>query len=314
VDVSTRKLRYFVAVAEELHFSRAAARLFVAQQALSKQVRELESDVGVQLLRRTTRSVELTPAGGAFLVAARKALEAIDAGVESARRAALGDGGVLRLGFLVGGALELGNPIIAEFSKRFPGVRLDLREFGFTDPASGLADGSSDVAFVRLPVGVSEIDYVPLFVEPLVVGVATNHRFAERPSVSIDEMLSEPIVVGRTADDVWRQFWTLDAYRAGATAAIAGLSNSVTEEVAIVAAGVGCTVTAAGSQRYIPHPAIRYLPITGAEPSILVVAWPKGRRTALVDSFVEVALAVRDRETDILALIERPFAGAGDLA
>src|SRR4030088_1556010 len=110
VDVQTRRLRYFVALAQELHFSRAAARLHIAQQALSKQIRELEENVGAQLLQRSTRKVELTPAGAAFLKAAHAALAAFDDGVQDARRLARGDAGTLRLGYVVGGALELTRP------------------------------------------------------------------------------------------------------------------------------------------------------------------------------------------------------------
>lgn len=98
MDAHTRRLRYFVAVAEELNFSRAAERLFVAQQALSKQVRELENDLGTTLLRRTTRSAELTPAGTVFLTAARATLAAFDDGVQAARAAPESAGGTLKVG------------------------------------------------------------------------------------------------------------------------------------------------------------------------------------------------------------------------
>ncbi len=308
MDVSTRKLRYFVAVAEELHFSRAAARLFVAQQALSKQVRELEDAIGAELLRRTTRSVELTPAGEVFLAAARSALETIDAGVESAQRAAVGDVGILRLGFIVGGALELTGPILTEFAEQHPGVHLELQEFGFDDPGAGLGDGTSDVAFVRLPSSVTEIDSLRLFVEPLVLAIADSHPLAQRTSVSTDEVLAGPIIVGRTADDAWQRFWTLDSYRAGASAPVTKLTNSLTEELSMVAAGVGCTVTAAGVARYAPHQGIAFVPIDAVEGSAVAVGWPKGRSTPLMERFVKVADAVRQRESKAVALIEHPFA------
>src|SRR5258706_7187474 len=152
VDVQTRRLRYFVALAEELHFSRTAARLHIAQQALSKQIRELEEAVGVQLLQRSTRKVELTPAGAAFLRAAHATLGAFDDGVETARRLARGEDGTLRLGYVVGRALELTRPIVEEFARRHPRVELHLREYGHDDRSAGLAGGSADVAFLRPPI------------------------------------------------------------------------------------------------------------------------------------------------------------------
>ncbi|MFJ8438830.1 LysR family transcriptional regulator [Kitasatospora griseola] len=106
VDVSSRKLRHFVAVAEELHFSRAAARLFVTQQSLSTQIRELEKAVGVTLLHRTTRSVELMPAGEVLLAAVRKSPAVLDTGMEAARPTHRGENGRVKVGFVIGAALE----------------------------------------------------------------------------------------------------------------------------------------------------------------------------------------------------------------
>lgn len=307
MDVSTRKLRYFVAVADELNFSRAAARLFVAQQAVSKQIRELEDDVGAQLLTRTTRSVGLTPAGVVFLSTARDALATIDAGVEAARRAAQGDVGILRLGFTVGGAMELMEPIVTEFGATNPGVHIQMREFGFDDPSAGLADGSSDVAILRPPISATDIELQPLFVEPLVIGLASSHRLAQRDSVSVHELLAEPLVVARTPDELWRRIWTLENYRGGTRAPIVALTSSHTEELALVASGVGATVTVAAAARYTPQFGVRYVPIDDADGSAAAIGWPKGKRTPLVDRFVETVIKVRDRETDLVAAIEHPF-------
>ena len=307
VDVSTRKLRYFVAVADELNFSRAAARLFVAQQAVSKQIRELEGDVGAQLLTRTTRSVGLTPAGVVFLSTAREALATIDAGVDAARRVAQGDVGILRLGFLVGGAMELMEPIVTAFGATNPGIHIQLREFGFDDPSAGLADGSSDVAILRPPLSAADIELEPLFVEPLVVGIAASHRLAQRDSVSVHELLAEPLVVARTPDELWRRMWTLEDYRGGTRAPIVALTSSHTEELALVASGVGATVTVAAASRYTPQFGVRYIPIDDVAGSVVAIGWVKGKRTPLVERFVKTVFEVRDRETDLVAAIEHPF-------
>lgn len=308
MDAHTRRLRYFVAVAEELHFSRAAARLFVAQQALSKQIRELEADLGTMLLRRSTRSVELTPAGEVFLRAARETLAAFDDGVIAARRAGSEHHDVLRLGFVSGAALALTTPILAEFSKRHPKVRLDLHEFPLRDPSAGLADGSTDVAFVRTPISMAHLATELIFVEPRVAVVPTAHRLAERDAVHVAELLDEPLTIGHSPDTAWRDFWSLAAYRHGAPPPALIGTNSPTEEMHLVAAGVAITVTAAALSRITEHSTgVSFVPIEDIPGSALVAAWiPGSSAAALVDRFIAVTRAVRDRETELVQAIEHP--------
>ncbi|MFB7861608.1 LysR family transcriptional regulator [Streptomyces sp. NPDC056069] len=312
MDVATQKLRNFVVVAEELNFSRAAGRLFVTQQALSKQLRDLEDAVGVRLLDRTTRSMALTPAGEAFLASARESLAALDAGVAAARSAGRGGSGTVRLGFLTGGALELTTPILAAFAARHPDIRLELRETAFDDPSAGLADGSSDVAIVRLPLSVPGLDSLTLFVEPLVVGLPPRHRLAGRSTLTAEDVLDEPLAIGRTTDAVWRAYWTLDAQRGGRPPASVRETSSHTEEMQLVAAGLACTITIAGAERHTPLAGVRYVPLTGVPGSNVAVAWRRDHRTTGVDHFVTVAREVRDRERAIVRAIERPTsAGRG---
>ena len=307
MDASTRKLRYFVAVAEELHFSRAAARLFVAQQALSKQTKELEDAIGVQLLRRTTRSVELTQAGEVFLRAAREALELLDSGVDAARRAGRGEVGTLRLGFIAGAALELTAPLLEEFNLRNPRIELEMREYPFGDTSAGLTEGWSEVAFLRLPVAVPDLEFEVLFTEPLVAALPKNHRLAGHRTLTAEDMVKETLAVGRSEDSEWQRFWALDDYRVDAADRRILATTSQTEEATVIAAGAACAVTVAGAVRYLPHPALRYVPIEGVEGCSLAVGWRAGQRTPLVDRFLEVATEVRDRETELLARIEHPF-------
>jgi len=307
VDTSTRKLRYFVAVAEELHFSRAAARLFVAQQALSKQTKELEDAIGVQLLRRTTRSVELTQAGEVFLRAAREALELLDSGVDAARRAGRGEVGTLKLGFIAGAALELTAPLLEEFNLRNPRIELEMREYPFGDTSAGLTEGWSEVAFLRLPVAVPDLEFEVLFTEPLVAALPRNHRLAGHRTVTAEDMVKETLAVGRSEDSEWQRFWSLDDYRVDAADRRILATASQTEEVEIIAAGAACAMTVAGAARYLPHPALRYVPIEGVEGCSLAVGWRAGQRKPLVDRFLAVATEVRDRETELLARIEHPF-------
>ncbi|MFE0777355.1 LysR family transcriptional regulator [Streptomyces sp. NPDC058861] len=302
--MNLRRLRAFVALAEELHFTRAAARLFVAQQSLSKQISRLEAELGTPLLHRTSRTVELTPAGEVFLTAAREVLARFDQGVAEARRAGRGEQGTLRVGFVVGAALELTTHILAEFTGRHPDARVELHEFGFADPSAGLAGADTDVAFVRLPSSTHGLVVTPLFTEPCVVGVSTAHPMSRRDGVRVAELLDEPIAIGRTDDGVWRDFWTLAGHRAGGRARKLVETHSQSEEVEVVAAGMACGVTPAAARRYSPHPGVRYVPIDDHPGSVVAVARRSGRPNPLVVSFVDAAVTVRDRETEILRTIQ----------
>ncbi|MCW3067342.1 MAG: LysR family transcriptional regulator [Solirubrobacterales bacterium] len=306
MDVQTRRLRYFVVLAEELHFSRTAARLHIAQQALSKQIRDLEEAVGAQLLRRSTRKVELTPAGAAFLGAAHATLAAFDDGVEAARRLARGEAGTLRLGYVVGGALELTRPILEEFARRHPLVELEMREYGHHDRSAGLAGRSADVAFLRPPISAAGVALETLFVEPLVVALPPGHRLAGRAGVSVRELVEEAIAVGESEDVAAERFWTLDAYRdPGAPRRILH-ARSVTEELSLVSAGVACAITSAALARYTPQPSVRYVPIEDGPGTELALAWRKDAPGPLVERFREAARAVRERETELVHAIEHP--------
>jgi DNA-binding transcriptional LysR family regulator len=307
VDVSSRKLRYFVAVAEELHFSRAAARLFVTQQSLSKQIRELENTVGATLLHRTTRSVELTPAGEVLLAAAQESLAILDTGMEAARRAHRGESGRVKVGFVIGAALELTPLLLGEFTRQHPGISLELREYGFADPSAGLADGWADVAFVRLPMAAADVEAQPLFTEPLVAVLPSGHRWVGRERIAVAEMVTEPMVVGRTTDETWRRYWTLDEHRGGATAPVVTETSSHTEEMELVAAGLACSVTVAGAVRYTPHRGVRYVPLDGAAGSTLAVARRRGMPAPAVERFMAVAREVCVQQTAVISAIEHPF-------
>src|SRR5690348_12762130 len=146
-----RHLRYFIAVAEELHFRRAAERLHMSQPPLSQQIRQLEEEVGAQLLTRNQRKVELTAAGAAFLVRAREILDAVEDAARHARRVQRGEVGRLAVGF-VGSAMYTFVPeLLQSFREQFPDVTLRLQELGTTEQLRQLDDGRLDVGFIRAP-------------------------------------------------------------------------------------------------------------------------------------------------------------------
>lgn len=305
--MSTRRLRYFVAVADELHFSRAAAKLFVSQQALSKQIQELENAIGTPLLVRSTRSVELTSAGQAFLPACRDVLARLNAGVEAVRATGSGQRGTLRLGFFVLAALELTTPILTQFSATHPDVTVVMHEYTYNDPSAGLADESSDLAIVRLPIALPDLCTEPLFSEPRVVAVAANHPLAGRDRISVEELAGERMTSATNDDPAFRRFWGLEEFlHTPAPPAIQTTSHA--EELEVVATGRACSITAACAARFAPHTAVRFIPIDDVPPAVTALAWRPPAESPLTREFVAVASAVRDREADLVRAIEHPWA------
>lgn len=303
MDIHTRKLRYFLVVAEELHFSRAAARVFLTQQALSRQVKELEDELGVALFERTTRRVTLTPAGEAFRDAVAPLLGGLEDAAAVARRTDRAVAGRLRVGFCPGAALELTAPILAEFRTGFPDVEVDLREFPANDPSAGLGTGITDVAFIRLPQGTPEIETEALFTDPCIVAVAASHPLAKREALSIADIETEPLTLSDTTDQAYRDFWSLAAARTAPPPRFHPVS-SVTEEIALVATGIAASVTSSAAATYTPMPGVRYLPLEGWPGSTVALGWHAGERSRIVARFVDVVCAVRDREVDLVRQLE----------
>ncbi|WP_433634974.1 LysR substrate-binding domain-containing protein [Nocardia sp. CA-120079] len=304
MEAHTRKLRYFVVLAGELHFSRAAARLHMSQQALSKHINELEDEVGAALFDRSKRQIRLTVAGEVFLTAVQRSLAVLDEGALQASRAALGEIGTLKVGATVGAALELTEHILAAFTEVAPDVQVELQEYSFGDRSAGLASGDTDIAFVRRPIVTPDLDYFTLFVEPLAVAVHRDHRLADRYTVGVRDLADEPIVVGRSTDADAERFWTLGAYRDSSAPVV--YASSTTEELLFVATGRCCMVTATASVRWQPHPYVRYLAITDAPGSELAVAWPSGSDNPLVKKFISAARTALERQAELIRQIEQP--------
>jgi DNA-binding transcriptional LysR family regulator len=195
VIVELRHLRYFVAVAEERHFGRAAERLHIAQPPLSQQIRRFEAELGEPLLYRTTRSVELAPAGEVLLERAREILAAVDSAVEDARRAARGEFGRLAIGFTGSSTYAMLPSLAAAMREALPGVVLDLRgELLTPAQVSRLLDGTLDLALLRPPVRERELSTEVLHSEPLVAVLPESHPLADADAVPLELFEGEPFV------------------------------------------------------------------------------------------------------------------------
>lgn len=190
-----RHLRYFVAVGETLHFGRAAERLRIAQPPLSQQIRRLEEELGVRLLHRTSRHVELTDAGRLFLIEARRTLVQADRAARIAMRADRGEVGRLTIGYMASAELSVFPTILPAFRKRHPGVHIALQILSPREQFQGLRAGRLQAGFVRLPATDRTLSVVPVFREPLVAVLPESHALARRGTVSLRALRNETLVL-----------------------------------------------------------------------------------------------------------------------
>ncbi|UVO14690.1 LysR substrate-binding domain-containing protein [Mycobacterium sp. SVM_VP21] len=218
--------------------------------------------------------------------------------------------GTLRLGYVPGAALELTAPIIAEFRERHPDVTIEMREFQVSDPSAGLASRATDVAFLRLPQSTPNIKTQILAVDPVVAMVSTSYRHAGRASVSVRDLLDDPITQSSSADDAHHAFWSLAAARTDATKVDVVRADSITEEAQVVAAGAAIAVTSAAAAHFMPVTGVRFLPIEDWPGSAIAVGWIDDESSPLVSRFVDVACLVRDREPGIVHGIEHRLLAA----
>jgi len=190
-----RHLRYFVTVAEEMNFTRAAARLSIAQPPLSVQIRRLEAEIGAQLFLRSGRQIALTDSGRVFLEHARHTLLVAERSVDLARRAARGEVGHLSIGYNTVAEFKVFPSIIPDFRRLYPGVHLSFHEFETAQQVSLLRDGAVDVGFVWLPFSGDEFEIRKLTRATFVVALPAAHRLASRPTVSLAELSDDPFLV-----------------------------------------------------------------------------------------------------------------------
>jgi DNA-binding transcriptional LysR family regulator len=193
-DVELRHLRYFVAVAEELHFGRAALRLHLAQPPLSQQIRKLEEILGHALFTRTTRAVKLTSAGEIFLDSARRTLQRVQEDLDEARSVGRGEVGFLRVGFTGSSMLTPLPSMLSRYRKQYPKVSLQLHESHTAFIVQNLIKGTLDAGFLRDGGPTDGLDVETLFTEPFVAVVPADHPLATRSSITAGDLRDEPFV------------------------------------------------------------------------------------------------------------------------
>jgi DNA-binding transcriptional LysR family regulator len=287
MDAHLRDLRYFVAVAEELNFTRAAERLHLSQPALSKQIRGLETTLRAQLFRRDRRQVELTAAGAALHAVARSLLQDWDDGLAVVGDAAAQDARVLRVGTLTSIGRALYPAITDQFAKRQPGWQVELHTYGWGDPTAGLRDRAADAAFVWLPIDATEIETVVLATERRFVAISARHRLADRQTIEFSEIASEPVAALPGSAGSQRDFWLAVDARAGRAPRVAAEVSSADEKLEIVSSGAAITLLAEGNADIYSREGIVCIPVSGLEPARLAIAWRRTDRRPAVQDFVK---------------------------
>jgi DNA-binding transcriptional LysR family regulator len=287
MDAHLRDLRYFVAVAEELNFTRAAERLHLSQPALSKQIRGLETTLRAQLFRRDRRQVELTAAGTALYAVALGLLRDWDDGVAVVGDAAAQDARVLRAGTLTAIGRGLYPAITDQFAKRQPGWRVELRTYGWGDPTAGLRDAATDVAFVWLPMDAADIESEVLAAERRFVAISARHPLAGRQAIEFAEIAGEPMAALPASAGAQRDFWLAVDARGGQPPRVAAEVNAADEKFEIVSSGAAITLLAEGNADVYAREGIVCIPVTGLEPARLAIAWRRGDHRPPVLDFAQ---------------------------
>jgi DNA-binding transcriptional LysR family regulator len=278
MNIELRHLRYFVAAAEEASFTGAGQRVHVAQQVVSTQIRQLEDAVGAELLRRTSRGVVLTPAGEAFLGFARETLASLDRGVAAARNAAHAVSGELRIGLQAATAGPARTRVLAAFQAAHPAVAVTLRAYDLAQPASGLLDHGSDVAFLRPPIAAPGILLEQISEEPRVFVLPEGHRLAGFSELGLADVAGLPWVAAPLATDGcaparWRDNWLMSPRPGGDVPVIGAVARTIEEWREHVAAGRGISLCPASSEAFSARPGLVFVPSKGVPSTALCVAW-----------------------------------------
>ena len=281
MDLDLRLVRAFVVVAEEEHVGRAARRLHVSQPALSKQLKRLESQLGVALLERVGRNVRLTAAGRAFAAEGAALLQRGERAAGAAAKAARVERGTVRIAFVPPLPIQVSS-LLNE--SQWP---VELRRVDWVSQATVLRDGVADLCILRLPVDGPDLEWVVLLSEPRVAGFHADHRLASVGNVSLADLTHEPIV------DVasHRDYWGVNPRPDGTAPVWGPVVLNVEEMLEVVASGKAMCITGASVGDFYRRPDVSFVPIRDLSPSEIAVAWLSGGLTepsrSVLDLFAE---------------------------
>jgi DNA-binding transcriptional LysR family regulator len=288
-----RSLRYFVVLAEELHFGRAAHRLAITQPPLSIAIRNLENELGVQLLERDRRRVSLTETGRAFLDQARVVLARASDAVEAARAASRGEVGRLAIGFMSASIYTVLPPVLREFASSYPGVRLELRELTLPQQFAALEKGDIHVGFIRPQPMEAEFSSVVLLQEPLMVALPADHPLTRKRRVRAQALAREPFVMfqrapGLVLHDIVLKF----CLQQGFTPRVVQEASQTHAVVGLVSAGIGAALVPSSAQE-IRLRGVELRPLAERPPQVgTALAWRRDEDSPALKAFIATTKSV----------------------
>jgi len=281
-----RHLKYFTAVAEELNFRRAAEKLHIAQPALSSQIRSLEEELGVRLLHRSTRKVELTPSGRVFLIEARGVLAtAFNAG-QRARQAEAGLVGTFRLGIIAPTANPWLAAILRRFQQQFPNVQLSLYDLTSTEQLRRLHENELDAGLLRPPVGHPELDFKFVEESRQVLALPMGHRLARKKKLEWADFHQEQMVMmNPTVQHGYYDAFLTACSKARAKPRVAQYANDIQTKMWLISAGFGIAPTTA-TLAEVKRPGLIFRPLPeGLPPVHTILAWRREDDSPILKNF-----------------------------
>ncbi|MEV6128539.1 LysR family transcriptional regulator [Streptomyces violaceusniger] len=281
VDLDLRLVRYFTVVAEYRHFRRAAEALHITQPSLSRQIRQLERQLGVRLIDRTPQGSKLTEAGEVFLSRAKALLRSAAQAAAHTRAAA--EPSRITIGYIMN---TIVTPAVRELRHRNPDADVHTLHLTWNDARAALLDHRVDAAVTRLPFPTGELQVTVLYDEPRVLVVPVDHPLAGKESVTVADIADEPLI--RAADPVWNAFWRIDPRPDGSRAPDGPLAEGVEDKLELIASGQAVTIAPGAYGRGL-RPDLVTVPLHGVEPSHVVLATRADDNSRLVAAFRKCA-------------------------
>jgi DNA-binding transcriptional LysR family regulator len=288
--IEFRHIRYFVAVAEELHFGRAARRLHIAQPPLSQQIQRLEQELEVSLFDRTRRSVTLTPAGQIFLKQVTPIIEELSRAIDLVRLAGAGPTEVLKIGFVSSAPYMIFPAVLREFRRNHPFVRLELIHQSIATQIEALQRGSIDIGVLRAPIAQLDIGTEVLLTEPFVIAVPKDHPLSTRDLIRPRQLASEEFVSVRVGAAPYMGALSHFYAKHGLEPRIVQEASEMSTLLGLVSAGIGIAIVPR-STKSMNFPRVEFRPIKGAPTTELLLAWPGATLTGSTLAFVSAAKA-----------------------
>ncbi len=286
-----RDLKAFIAVADEQHFGRAAARLFISQPPLSKRIKALETEVGVPLFERTTRRVELTAAGRVFLDHVRPLLDAAVSATRAAQRAERGQVGRIELGYIHSTSYTLLPSLLKACRLKLPGIEIRLHELAVETQIDGLLDGRVDVALARLPIEHPRIETLTVVDEPLVLAIPAGHVLARlKGSVNVNRLAGERLIgYPPGGDGALHTIVTRLLARARLSTHFVHVAGTLHTALGLVRAGEGLALVPESLQ-VVRLDGVEYRKLTGSSAKALLgLAWRIDRKSPAAAAFIGLA-------------------------